>query len=334
FRAVAEMVGRSDRLVHRKDGSSPKADKLDFSKVLTPSRSMARRPERAVLSYAVPQDHGLAGALDEALIARAAPALERKEAVAIEVAIENKHRAVGAMLSGEIARRFGAAGLPEATISVQARGSAGQSFGAFGAHGLVLSLEGEANDYVGKGLSGGVIAVRPHRASTYPASDNVIVGNTVLYGATSGRAFFAGRAGERFCVRNSGAQAVVEGTGDHGCEYMTGGVALVLGAVGRNFAAGMSGGIAYVLDEGGRFASLCNRETVELCELDEGDVAIVRGLLGEHLARTGSARAAHVIGSLERLAARFVKVFPHEYRRVLEARRGPAGAAPKAAHHG
>jgi len=337
FRAVTEMVGRADCLRQRVDAERPsKASKLDFSRILTPSRSMARRPERAVLSKSPSeeQDHGLAGALDEILIGRAFPALDRAEPVRIEVAIANKHRAVGAMLSGEIARRHGGKGLREATIVVQARGSAGQSFGAFAAPGLVLELEGEANDYVGKGLSGGIVAVRPPREATYAAHENVIVGNTVLYGATSGRAFFAGRAGERFCVRNSGAHAVVEGTGDHGCEYMTGGVAVVLGSVGRNFGAGMSGGLAFVLDEEGRLPSLCNPETIALCPLDDpDDLELVRALLLEHQLRTKSVRAAEILGSFEKLRPRFVKVFPHEYRRVLEERRG-AEPTRKVVGHG
>jgi glutamate synthase (NADPH/NADH) large chain len=242
------------------------------------------------------------------------------------VTVTNADRAIGARLAGELARRHGAAGLAEGTVAIEATGTAGQSFGAFATRGMQLVLEGDANDYVGKGLSGGVLAVRPPAGATFRADANVLVGNTVLYGATSGRAFFAGRAGERFCVRNGGASAVVEGVGDHGCEYMTGGVALVLGVTGRNFAAGMSGGLAYVLDEDGAFASRVNRAMVELGPLEPEDLSSVRALLREHIALTRSRKGTDVLAALdapsgptESPLARFVKVLPREYAKVTRA---------------
>src|SRR5207248_5759056 len=215
--------------------------------------------------------------------------------VEIETRVVNAQRTVGGLLSGEIARRYGAEGLPENTINITAIGSGGQSFGAWLAPGVTITLIGDANDYVGKGLSGGVLAVRPPDDAAYRAEENVIVGNTVLYGATSGRAFFRGTAGERFAVRNSGASAVVEGVGDHGCEYMTGGRVVVLGPTGRNFAAGMSGGIAYVLDENGAFAARCNMQLVALEALAREDEETVRALVAEHAERTASPVAARVL---------------------------------------
>src|SRR5207302_55192 len=219
----------------------------------------------------IEQDHGLDKALDHEIIALAQPALEHGHPVQIELPIRNGNRTVGGMLSGEIARRYGEAGLPNDTIRIALRGSAGQSFGAWLAHGVTLTLHGDANDYVGKGLSGGRLVVRPPADSRIPAEENIIVGNVVLYGATGGEAYFRGIAGERFCVRNSGAIAVVEGVGDHGCEYMTGGVAVILGRTGRNFAAGMSGGFAFVLDEEDRFRIRCNTGMVELEAVTEDE---------------------------------------------------------------
>jgi len=223
------------------------------------------------------------------------------------------------MLSGEIARHHGAAGLPDDTIRFHFTGSAGQSFGAFLAKGVTLSLEGDANDYVGKGLSGGKLIVYPPRASTFQPEQNMLVGNVVLYGATSGEAYFNGMAGERFAVRNSGATAVVEGVGDHGCEYMTKGLVIVLGHAGRNFAAGMNGGIAFVLDETGEFSStLCNKASVDLEPMfDPEDQQVVRALIQKHLEATQSQRAQWVLDNWLQLLPRFVKVFPHEYKRVL-----------------
>jgi glutamate synthase domain-containing protein 3 len=227
------------------------------------------------------------------------------------------------MLSGEVARKYGSAGLPEDTIRVHFTGSAGQSFGAFLASGVTLTLEGDANDYVGKGLSGGKLIIYPPRQSTFIAEENILVGNVVLYGATSGLAFFNGMAGERFCVRNSGATAVVESVGDHGCEYMTKGTVVVLGRTGRNFAAGMTGGIAYVLDESGEFAStLCNRAGVDLEPLDDSaDVELLRDLIQQHVVATRSPRGQWLLEHWTTMLPQFVKVFPHEYRRVLSRNR-------------
>jgi glutamate synthase domain-containing protein 3 len=233
------------------------------------------------------------------------------------------------MLSGEVARRYGAAGLPEDTIKFDFQGSAGQSFGAFLAQGITLELEGDANDYVGKGLSGGRLIVYPPRDSKFEPEKNIIVGNVVLYGATDGEAFFNGMAGERFAVRNSGATTVVEGVGDHGCEYMTRGLVLVLGKCGRNFAAGMSGGIAYVLDEPGDFAEKrCNRAAVDLDMLDNTDLDTVRKLVEKHVTVTNSARGKFVLDHWPELAAKFLKIFPHDYKRVLGIPRSTAAEIP------
>ncbi|MGO9442952.1 MAG: hypothetical protein ACLPXM_20650 [Terriglobales bacterium] len=240
------------------------------------------------------------------------------------------HRSVGTMLSGEVARRYGAEGLPDDTIRFDFEGSAGQSFGAFLAHGITLSLEGDSNDYVGKGLSGGRLIVFPPRQSPFQPEKNIIIGNVVLYGATGGEAFFNGVAGERFAVRNSGANAVVEGTGDHGCEYMTRGTVVVLGECGRNFAAGMNGGFAFVLDELGDFeAKRCNCAGVDLEPLvEEQDIASVRSLIERHLAFTNSARAKYVLDNWTDLIGKFVKVFPHDYKRVLGIPRSGKPAVP------
>jgi glutamate synthase domain-containing protein 3 len=234
--------------------------------------------------------------------------------------VRNVNRTVGGILSGEIARRRGAGGLPEGTIDISFSGSAGQSFAAWLAPGVTFSLRGETNDYTGKGLSGGVVSVRPPESALFRAEENMIVGNTVLYGATAGRAFIRGLAGERFAVRNSGAHAVVEGVGDHGCEYMTGGRVVVLGTTGRNFAAGMSGGIAYVYDRDNRFKGRCNLELVDLEELDETGAEEVRALIAEHAQRTGSLRARNILASWERECQRFVTVMPRDYKRVLQER--------------
>src|SRR4051794_21282067 len=260
FRTFDEMVGRVDRLDVAPAVNHWKAKGIDLSRLLY---QQPAKPGVAIYRCEG-QDHGLDKALDNELIAEAAPALERREPVRIEKPIRNVHRTVGAMLSGEVARRHGHTGLPEDTIWARFDGNAGQSFGAFLAHGVTLELFGDANDYVGKGLSGGRVIVRQPKESRRDPTENIIVGNTVLYGAIAGEAYFQGVAGERFAVRNSGAVTVVEGTGDHGCEYMTGGVVVVLGNTGRNFAAGMSGGIAYVYDPKGRFTGLCNKAMVEL----------------------------------------------------------------------
>jgi glutamate synthase domain-containing protein 3 len=240
--------------------------------------------------------------------------------VALELPIRNVNRTVGTILGYHLTKRHGGSGLPDDTIRIRFTGSAGQSFGAFVPRGITMVLEGDANDYFGKGLSGGRLIVFPPSVSTFQAEENILVGNVALYGATSGEAFLRGVAGERFCVRNSGAHTVVEGVGDHGCEYMTGGRVVILGSTGRNFAAGMSGGIAYVLDEVGDFERRCNRELVELEALaDEDDVALVLQLIRKHSEYTQSNRAAKVLAAWDALRPKFVKVMPRDYRRVLAA---------------
>ena len=315
FRTVDEMVGRVDKIDAAVADVHWKAKGLDLSSILysptLPSR-VARRKVQA-------QDHGLARALDHALIAKAAPALESQTPVTGSFAIRNVHRTVGAMLGGEIARRYGSAGLPDGTIHFRFQGSAGQSFGAFVPNGVTLELEGDSNDYLGKGLSGGRIIAYPPKTSSFLPEESILVGNVVLYGATTGEAFLNGIAGERFAVRNSGATAVVEGVGDHGCEYMTNGTVIVLGSTGRNFAAGMSGGIAYVYDDQGDFSTRrCNLAGVDLEPLVSAvDVDRVRDLLERHRDLTGSPRAAWVLEHWADAQPRFIKVFPHEYKRVL-----------------
>jgi glutamate synthase domain-containing protein 3 len=265
--------------------------------------------------------------LNRVLVDLARPALDAGERVKATLMITNSDRAVGATLSGEIARRYGNPGLPEDTIAFRFTGSAGQSFGAFAAHGLSLELEGEANDYVGKGLSGGRLVMRHPRPAQFIPDQTVLLGNTALYGATSGEAYFAGVAGERFAVRNSGAIAVVEGVGDHGCEYMTGGTVVVLGRTGRNFAAGMSGGIAFVLDEFGELEQQCNTGLVELHQLtDSAHRHLLRELVERHARYTGSARAKRELGQWERAQRHFIAVVPTEYRKALE-RQADADAA-------
>src|SRR5579883_2089347 len=315
FRTIAEMIGRSDLLDMHRALDHYKAKGLDFSKIFyRPDLG----PDVAVRKVR-DQDHGLSQALDYKLIDHARDAIENGTPVEIKLPIRNVHRTVGAMLSGEIARKYGSAGLPEDTIKFQFTGSAGQSFGAFLAKGVTLELEGDANDYVGKGLSGGKLIVYPPRNSTFLPEENILIGNVVLYGATSGEAYFNGMAGERFAVRNSGATAVVEGLGDHGCEYMTNGLVVVLGKTGRNFAAGMSGGIAFVLDEKGDFAEKrCNTAAVDLEPVaSDEDVRVLYDLIAKHVAATSSPRGKWILENWDQMVPRFVKVFPHEYKRVL-----------------
>jgi glutamate synthase domain-containing protein 3 len=265
------------------------------------------------------QDHGLRDSLDNRkLIEMARPALARGERVSANVEIHNTNRTVGATLSGEVARKYGHAGLPDDTITFRFTGSAGQSFGCFLAKGITLLLEGDANDYVGKGISGGRIAVFPPKNAAFKANENIIAGNTIGYGAIDGEIYLRGVVGERFCVRNSGAKAVVEGCGDHGCEYMTGGRVVVLGPTGRNFAAGMSGGIAYVYDDTAQFPRLCNQDLVDLEPADaEEDLATIRYLLENHVTYTESPVAKAVLSDWEKERKYFVKVMPKDYRRVL-----------------
>jgi len=314
FRTVDEMVGRVDMLEAQPAVDHWKASGLDLSAILYNPPVPGRVARRCVQA----QDHGLTQALDHALLEQARPSIETRTPITISLPIRNVHRAVGAMLSGEIAKRYGSAGLADDTICVQFQGAAGQSFGAFLAPGVTLRLEGEANDYVGKGLSGGRVVVYPPRQAAFAAEENILIGNVALYGATSGEAFFNGVAGERFAVRNSGATAVVEGVGDHGCEYMTNGTVVVLGACGRNFAAGMSGGIAYVFDEKLDFAvKRCNVSSVDLDPIVEpSDVELLHHLVSRHLALTGSRRAKLILENWLAMLPRFVKVFPHEFKRV------------------
>jgi glutamate synthase domain-containing protein 3 len=313
-RKVDELIGRSDLLDTRAGIEHWKAKGLDFSKVFLPPQM----PADVARLHCETQNHGLEKALDNRLIELAQPALERGEKVSIDMPIRNINRTVGTMLSYEIARRHGHEGLPDDTIRVRLAGSAGQSFGAFLARGVTLEVVGDTNDYCGKGLSGGRITVQPSPKFRGEPSDNIITGNVVLYGAIAGEAYFRGVAGERFAVRNSGAQAVVEGVGDHGCEYMTGGTVVVLGNTGRNFAAGMSGGIAYVLDVQGEFAKYCNQAMVDLEPvLEADDDAILRRLIENHARYTNSRRAREILDDWGQYRARFVKVFPKEYRRAL-----------------
>jgi glutamate synthase (NADPH/NADH) large chain len=315
FATVDEMIGRVDRLDMRASIDHWKAKGLDLSSILYNPPAPGRVGRRCLQA----QDHGLEQALDYKLIDHAREAIDEGTPIMLKLPIRNAHRTVGAMLSGEIARRHGSQGLPDDSVHFEFFGSAGQSFGAFLVKGVTLALEGDANDYVGKGLSGGRIIVFPPKSSRFAAEENIIVGNVVLYGATSGEAFFNGMAGERFAVRNSGATAVVEAVGDHGCEYMTKGLVVVLGSTGKNFAAGMTGGIAYVLDETGAFlASRCNRDSVDLEPLvDKQDITVVQELIARHLELTGSPRAQYILGNWDVLRPKFIKVYPHEYKRVL-----------------
>jgi glutamate synthase (NADPH/NADH) large chain len=329
-RSINELIGRTDLLDMKKGVEHWKVKGLDFSRVF----HLPQVGPEVSRFQCEAQDHGLARALDHRLIELAKPAIERGEKIAIDMPIRNVNRTVGTMLSWEVAKRYGHAGLADDTIRIRFAGSAGQSFGAFLARGITLDLIGDANDYCGKGLSGGRIAVQPSPKFRGDPTQNIIIGNTALYGAIAGEAYFRGVAGERFAVRNSGAGAVVEGCGDHGCEYMTGGTVVVLGMTGRNFAAGMSGGIAYVLDEDGSFAQRCNTAMVQLEPLfaeteqeaklarglwhqGQADEANLRRFVENHAKYTGSAQAKKVLENWAQYRAKFVKVFPNEYRRAL-----------------
>ena len=359
YRKFDDMIGQSQHLNMRRAIDHWKAQGLDFSRIL-------HKPDAAPgvgIYRSEPQDHGLDKALDNELIRRAQPAIKDKTPVKIDLPVANTNRTVGTMLSGEVARRFGHAGLPEDTISITLRGTAGQSFGAFVAHGISMELVGEGNDYVGKGLSGGRLVVYPPAETPIVAEENIIVGNTVLYGAISGECFFRGVAGERFAVRNSGATAVVEGVGDHGCEYMTGGIVVVLGESGRNFAAGMSGGIAYVLDERGDFEQRCNLAMVELEPIpaeDEAlehlehqggdlethgrvdirhdmtryDAARLQQLIQQHVHYTDSSRGRQILDNWNDYLPKFVKVMPVDYRRALQDMQAAQAASSQSAGRG
>ncbi|HZF73681.1 MAG TPA: glutamate synthase-related protein, partial [Gemmatimonadaceae bacterium] len=329
-RTMDELVGRSDLLRVEHPTDHAKGNTLDLSAMLhLPLPVASLRGNRVARHYTGPRSRTAISekTLNGILLEVARPALEKGERVKATLPISNADRAVGATLSGEIARRYGDQGLPENTISFRFAGSAGQSFGAFAARGLALELEGEANDYVGKGLSGGRLVIRHPRTAQFIPDQTVLIGNTVLYGATSGEAYFAGVAGERFAVRNSGAIAVVEGVGDHGCEYMTGGTVVVLGRTGRNFAAGMSGGIAFVLDEFDQFKGQCNSAMVDLVPLvDFGEQDTVRRLIEQHAKYTGSARAKRALSQWDKTRHKLVAVIPREYRKALERQQAEAEA--------
>jgi glutamate synthase (NADPH/NADH) large chain/glutamate synthase (ferredoxin) len=329
IRKFDELIGRADLLDMKKGIAHWKARGLDFSRLFAQPQVPADVPR----FHSELQDHKLEKSLDKVLIERSKAAIERGEKVQFMEVARNVNRSVGAMLSGELTKHH-PEGLPDDTLRIQLEGTGGQSFGAFLARGITLYLIGDANDYTGKGLSGGRIVVRPSIDFRGEATKNIIIGNTALYGATSGEAFFSGVAGERFAVRLSGATTVVEGTGDHGCEYMTGGTVVVLGKTGRNFAAGMSGGIAYVYDEDGKFASRCNTAMVSLERVgstaeqqaaqgktklhrDQTDEALLKKLLEEHNRWTGSRRARELLDNWAEARMKFVKVFPNEYKRAL-----------------
>ena len=317
FRTLNEMVGRTDRLEVKKAIEHWKAKGLDFSNILY---QPAAGPE--VGRYCqIAQDHGLQKAMDiRVLLKLCQPALDRGEPVRATLPIRNTNRVVGTILGSELTRRYGAEGLPEDTIRLRFKGSAGQSFGAFIPKGMTFILEGDSNDYIGKGLSGGKIIVCPPEGSTFVPEENIIIGNVAFYGATSGEAYIRGMSGERFCVRNSGLNAVIEAVGDHGCEYMTGGRVVVLGSAGRNFAAGMSGGVAYVVDETGDFPRRCNQQMAGLEKLeDPAEIEEVRGMIQRHAEYTGSERARQILSRWEEYVPRFVKVMPRDYKRMLQA---------------
>jgi glutamate synthase (NADPH/NADH) large chain len=342
FRTFDEMIGQTEKLYQKRGSNDPKVQGIDLARVLYKPEVAPGTPLHQVET----QDHGLEDALDHALIAAARPALDHLQPVTIDLPIKNVNRTVGAMLSGEIAKRYGNLGLPDDSVHVNFTGTAGQSFGAFLARGVTLELEGQGNDYVGKGLSGGRVVIYPPRQSKLKRDASVIVGNTVLYGAINGECYFSGVAGERFAVRNSGVIAVVEGVGSHGCEYMTGGVVVVLGRTGNNFAAGMSGGIAYVLDEDDTFKGRCNLAMVELepiaaeddaleamehrggdleahgvvdvmQNMTEGDARRLRCLIERHVTHTDSPRGKEILADWAVMLRKFKKVMPVEYRRAL-----------------
>ncbi|MEY3505630.1 MAG: glutamate synthase large subunit, partial [Actinomycetota bacterium] len=313
FRTLKEAVGHVEMIDARKAVEHWKAKGLDISPML----EVPQNPYNQTPFMSVAQDHGLSEALDNELIAQSQTAIADARPVNISIPIRNVNRTVGTMLGYEVTKAWGGAGLPDGTIKIHFTGSAGQSFGAFVPAGIEMRLEGDSNDYLGKGLSGGRIILHPHRESTFVAEENVIAGNVIGYGATSGEIFIRGTVGERFCVRNSGATAVVEGVGDHGCEYMTGGRVVVLGATGRNFAAGMSGGIAYVYDPDGQLPSNVNYEMVELEHVGGEDEEWLRAAIARHGSFTDSAIAERILAAWTVEVSRFRKVMPRDYKRVL-----------------
>jgi glutamate synthase (ferredoxin) len=316
FRTISEMVGRTDKLEMKKVIDHWKARGIDLSDILY-------EPD-VPLDWGrynqMEQDHGLEASLDiTTLLDICKPTLERGEPVEAILPIKNVNRTVGTILGSDLTRKYGSAGLPEDTVRLHFMGSAGQSFGAFAPRFMTMILEGDSNDYIGKGLSGGRLIVYPPKGSTFRAEDNVITGNVAFYGATGGEAYIRGRAGERFCVRNSGVHTVVEGVGDHACEYMTGGRVVVIGPTGRNFAAGMSGGIAYVLDEEGNFPIHCNTDMVALEPPAEEDLEEIRNMIKRHVEYTHSEKGKDVLARWTTLSERFVKIMPKDYKRMLEA---------------
>jgi glutamate synthase (NADPH/NADH) large chain len=330
LRKFEELIGRADLLDTKKGIEHWKARGLDFSNIF----HLPEAPMSVARQHVESQEHGLENDLDHILIQKARAAIDNGEHVSFIQPVRNVNRTVGAMLSGVIAKKYGHDGLPDDAVHIQLKGTAGQSFGAFLARGVTLDLVGDGNDYVGKGLSGGRIIIRPTTDFRGKSEENIICGNTVMYGAIEGEAFFRGVAGERFCVRNSGATAVVEGTGDHGCEYMTGGTVVVLGETGRNFAAGMSGGVAYVYDPDGQFAGKCNKAMVALDPIlphaeqertvdpalwhaGSTDESLLRGLIERHFQFTGSMRAKTLLENWDSSRRQFVKVFPTDYNRAL-----------------
>ncbi|HET9824534.1 MAG TPA: glutamate synthase-related protein, partial [Chitinophagaceae bacterium] len=313
FRTVNEMIGQVDCLQQRKDVWHWKYRRLDLSPVLYKEPASLYTG----LYCSEVQDHELDQVLDWKLLDAAKSALENQERVYREFEIKNTDRTTGTILSNEITKKYRGTGLPEDAIHFKFRGTAGQSFAAFNAKGITFELEGDANDYFGKGLSGAKLIIYPPKTAKYRPEDNIIIGNVAFYGATSGEAYIRGKAGERFCVRNSGVHAVVESVGDHGCEYMTGGRVVVLGDTGRNFAAGMSGGIAYVYDVKGKFADSCNQEMVDLDPLDEEDMMILHKMISKHYSYTGSTVAKFILDDFENQLKNFIKVFPKDYKKVL-----------------
>ena len=313
-RTMDEMIGRTDLLEMNRDILHWKAEGLDFSRILY----RPEMPPEVGRHCTVSQDHGISDILDLKLIKMASPALEKGEAVRIKTEIRNSNRTTGAMLSGRVCVKYGEEGLPEDTIHCSFKGYAGQSFGAFLARGVTFELEGMANDYVGKGISGGKIIIYPDKKADYDAGTNIIIGNTTFYGAICGEAYVRGVAGERFCIRNSGLNGVVEGVGDHGCEYMTGGRIVIIGPTGRNFGAGMSGGIAYVYDPNGDFKDRCNMSMVELDKPDRDDEKAIRNLLNNHFRHTASPAARAIMDDFSGELGKFVKVMPLEYKRIIE----------------
>jgi glutamate synthase (NADPH) large chain len=313
FRTVNEMVGQVDYLERRDDISHWKFSKLDLSSILYKEDSS--KPEGLYKSEE--QDHGLAGVLDWELLNVARPALDHGEKISASFDIKNTDRTTGTILSNEITKKYKAQGLPADTIHFKFTGTAGQSFASFNTRGVTLELEGDANDYFGKGLSGAKLIIYPSKNAGFIPEENIIIGNVAFYGATSGEAYIRGKAGERFCVRNSGANVVVEGVGDHGCEYMTGGNVVILGETGRNFAAGMSGGIAYAYDVLHKFNSLCNKEMVDLDTLEQADERLLHEMISRHYHYTNSTVAKFILNDFENQLKNFVKVFPKDYKRVL-----------------